>query len=101
MLPAPFPLESEVDIDNDYEGEFYVRVSCSDRLGIVKSVGEAAEGAGVSIHAILQNSIESHANIDFVVTTETCKLSQVSAFTKAIEGLDFALSSPVLMPLLK
>jgi hypothetical protein len=49
-----------------------------DALGIIKRVGELAEANGVSIHAILQNPIEDRDNVDFVVTTEPCRLSQAS-----------------------
>jgi len=100
QVPTPFPMETDIALDNDYDGEFYVRVNCRDRLGIIKSVGEAAEKAGVSVHAILQNPISNHENFDFVVTTERCKLSNVNAFAKAIEGADFALSMPLVMPIL-
>ena len=50
-----FPLSIEdIEINNDYEAKFYVRISCKDGLGIVRAAGEAAEQAGVSINAILQ-----------------------------------------------
>ena len=52
---SPFPLDAEsIAINNDYEGRFYVRINCSDGLGIVRSVGEAAELSAVSINSILQ-----------------------------------------------
>eukprot|EP01037_Dinobryon_pediforme_P017843 gene17843-18071_t len=67
---------SQTALDNDYLARFYIRIKCSDGLGIVRAVGEAAELTGVSIHAILQNPITNPNNVDFVVTTETVKLSQ-------------------------
>ena len=39
-----------------------------DSIGIIKSVGEKAEESDISIHAILQNPITSHDNLNFVVT---------------------------------
>lgn len=51
----PFPLnEDGIIIDNDYEAKFYVRIKCSDGLGIIRSVGEAAELSSVSVNSILQ-----------------------------------------------
>ena len=36
----PFPLESDaIQINNDYEARFYIRINCSDGIGIIKSVG--------------------------------------------------------------
>lgn len=35
---APFPLDGETafDIDNNYESKFYIRIKCSDELGIIR-----------------------------------------------------------------
>ena len=100
QVPAAFPLNNEVPINNDYDGEFYVRVNCADRLGIIKSVGEAAEISGVSINAILQNPITTYDDLNFVVTTEKCKLSQVTEFSKTLETFEFTKSSPMVMPIM-
>lgn len=98
----PFPLEyPSMVINNDYTACFYVRIRCKDGLGIVKAVGDAAEAAGVSINSILQNQITDPAKpIDFVVTTETCKLSQVSDFSAKVEKMSFASGAPLFMPML-
>ena len=39
----PFPLESAVPLNNDYSARFYIRIKCSDGLGIIRAVGQAAE----------------------------------------------------------
>lgn len=67
---------------------------------IDRAVGDAAEKTGVSIHAILQNPIINPNDLDFVVTTEEVALSNVVAFSKAVEKLDFALSTPLYMPMI-
>ena len=77
---SPFPLHSDLPVDNDYTARFYVRITCSDGLGIIRHIGDAAESSGVSINSVLQNPITNPALVDFVVTTEVCKLSQVQAF---------------------
>ena len=98
---APFPLESpSLQLNNDYTASFYVRIKCEDSLGIIGSVGKAAEAAGVSIHAILQLPIKSYSDVDFVVTTEEVKLSQVKEFASQISKMPFAKSMPLFMPLL-
>jgi hypothetical protein len=99
---VPFPLSgSSVDeIDNDYESAFYIRISFQDGLGIVRTIGELAESQGVSIHSILQQPITDRMAADTVVTTESCKLSQVEALCELIGREEFALSTPVFMPMI-
>jgi homoserine dehydrogenase len=98
--PKPFPLSSNIEIDNDYVSAFYIRISFQDGLGIIKTVGELAESQGVSIHSILQQPITDRMNADTVVTTEACKYSQVKALCELIEEADFVLNAPVFMPMI-
>jgi hypothetical protein len=67
---------------------------------MIRAVGEAAEKNGVSIHAILQNPIESHSNLDFVVTTELVQLSKVQGFANDISKMSFSKEYPLYMPIL-
>jgi len=97
---TPFPLQHEMTINNDYAARFYVRITCSDGLGIIRSVGETAEQNGISIHAVLQNPIDDPSNVDFVVTTDCVKLSQVQSFAQTISTLPFAKQIPLFMPIL-
>mmetsp|Transcript_7519 Transcript_7519/g.17167 ORF Transcript_7519/g.17167 Transcript_7519/m.17167 type:complete len:268 (-) Transcript_7519:234-1037(-) len=96
----PFPVSSDIALNNNYRSRFYVRIHCSDGLGIIRLVGTAAEESGVSIHAILQNPIDSHLSLDFVVTTELVNLSNVQAFARKITAMPFAKSTPVFMPMI-
>ncbi len=96
----PFPLESKIDIDNDYTSEFYIRVSFQDELGIIRRVGELAELSGVSICSVLQNPIKDRMMADFVITTEECKVSQVESLCKQIGKESFAHREPIFMPML-
>lgn len=96
----PFPLASDIPLKNDYTAEFYMRIKCSDGIGIIRRVGEAAEKLDISIHAILQNPITSRSNVDFVVTTENVALSQIQKFAAQIAKEPFALSPPFYMPIL-
>ena len=98
---SPFPMVSNsIDIDNDFESAFYIRISFQDGLGIIRSVGDLAESQGVSIHSILQQPITDRMAADTVVTTEACKFSRVKALCELIEKEDFALSAPVFFPMI-
>ena len=96
----PFPLSSNIEINNDYVSAFYIRISFQDGLGIVRTVGELAQTQGVSINSILQNPIMDRMNAATVVITEPCKLSQIQTLCQLIEEADFALSAPVFMPMI-
>ncbi len=92
---------ASIRIQHDFEGKFYVRIRICDGLGIIRSVGASAEDAGISINSILQLPIQNHQSVDFVVTTDNARLSQVQQFVKAIESLPFVLETPLFMPMLE
>ena len=95
-----FPLQSKIDVDCDYTAAFYVRIPFMDSIGIIRKVGELAEGSDVSIHSILQNPIVDRMEADFCLTTEECLLSQVKSLCNDLEQLDFVRAPPIFMPLL-
>lgn len=96
----PFPLESNIKIDNEYTSAFYIRVSFQDELGIIRKIGEFAETHGVSIASILQNPIKDRMMADFVITTEQCNVSQVESLCQQIGKQSFAHGEPIFMPML-
>lgn len=96
----PFPLdENNLEIDNNYEASFYIRINVKDNIGIIKSVGEKAAENNISIHSILQNPITSHSNLNFVLTTEKCFLNQIQKFIASLECCSYILSKPLFMPI--
>jgi len=97
----PFPMHSNIAINNDYNSAFYIRIPYIDGLGIVRAVGQLAEKHGVSVNSILQNPIDDKMVADCVVTTEECKLSQVMALCEDLGNEDFARATPLCMPLVR
>ncbi len=101
LIPSPaFGHTQSIRLQNDFEGKFYVRIRICDGLGIIRSVGASAEEAGISIDSILQLPIQDRKSVDFVVTTDNARLSQVEKFVAKIEMLDFVLEKPLYMPIL-
>jgi len=76
-------------VDKDYQGTFYVRITISDCVGIVRSVGEIAEKHNVSINQILQNKITDRSDCSFVVTTEEAAWTEVKGMTNDIQKQEF------------
>jgi hypothetical protein len=54
----------------------------------------------VSINSILQNPITNPEVVDFVVTTESCRLSEVQSFVYKVKSMSFSLRPPLLMSML-
>lgn len=102
VVKEAFPLEDggKTVINNDYSARFYLRVRCSDGLGIIRAVGQAAENCNVSINAILQNPIVDPKTVDFAIVTEEVKLSAVRAFAREIAAMPFAVGEPLYMNIL-
>eukprot|EP00612_Vaucheria_litorea_P006515 CAMPEP_0171474450 /NCGR_PEP_ID=MMETSP0946-20130122/2433_1 /TAXON_ID=109269 /ORGANISM="Vaucheria litorea, Strain CCMP2940" /LENGTH=439 /DNA_ID=CAMNT_0012004385 /DNA_START=81 /DNA_END=1400 /DNA_ORIENTATION=+ len=96
----PFPFDRDWELEKDFTGSFYLRITCRDELGIIKRVGGLAEENGVSIHAIHQNPIEDFENVDFVVTTEECHLSQVDKLCDSISKETWSKNRPLCLSLL-
>lgn len=98
--PVPFPRETSITLNHDYVSNFYVKVSVSDELGIMKTVGEMAEKNNVSINSVLQNNIVDKESVDFVVTTDHALLSEVEAMCQDLENCSFVRKKPFIMPIL-
>ena len=78
---SPFPLSSNIELNNDYVSAFYIRISFRDGLGIVRSVGDLAEQSGVSIHSILQQPITDRCAADTVIRDNYRVLCIVSGYS--------------------
>lgn len=101
FVSPPFPVaDTGLQCNSDYVSKFYIRIKCTDQLGIIGAVGQAAEESGVSIHAVLQNPIEDHENLNFVITTEPVNLSNIVTFVASITRREFVKGEPVYMPML-
>jgi len=99
-FPTPPSSPSPIILDHDYASRFYIRVSFQDELGIIRRIGELAEGCGVSIYSVLQNPMKDRMFADCVVTTEECRVSQVAELCKVIGEEAFSNFGPLFMPLL-
>ncbi|KAL8021139.1 putative homoserine dehydrogenase, NAD(P)-binding domain superfamily [Plasmopara halstedii] len=53
----PFKASVPLTLQPDYESHFYVRITITDCLGVIRHVGQLAEESGVSIYSILQAPI--------------------------------------------
>ena len=98
---SPFPPENPVKLESDFSARFYVRIKICDGVGIIRVIGGLAEEAGVSICAILQAPITDPSNVDFVVTTDQTKLSQVQKMCQNISKEKFVLEDPLHFPILE
>ena len=101
-LPArafPMPLDRSLVFDKDYSAQFYIRLNVCDQTGIIMTSGAICQKHDISIHAVLQNPIRDPSNVPFVITTETCRSSQIKKFCDDAEKEPWCLERPVVMPL--
>ncbi|RLN36931.1 hypothetical protein BBI17_008939 [Phytophthora kernoviae] len=96
----PFKADLPLTLQPDYEAHFYVRITITDGLGVIRHVGQLAEESGVSIYSILQAPIVDRANVQFVVTTETSLLSKVRSMCQKIAALPFVQEEPLYLPII-
>ena len=100
--PDPFPeAKAPPATKNSFDSAFYIRVSISDGIGIIASVGAAAEKNGVSINSVLQNPIVNREACEFCITTEITSLSAVEALCGEIEKISVVKGAPFFMPMLE
>ncbi|KAI9920823.1 hypothetical protein PsorP6_001545 [Peronosclerospora sorghi] len=100
VITNPFKESKPLTLQPDYESHFYVRIKISDGLGIIRQVGQIAEESGVSIYSILQAPIVDRNNVQFVVTTDTSRLSKVRLMCEKIAALSFVQEEPLFLPIM-
>lgn len=83
---------------DDYESEFYLRFVVCDQVGILNVLTGRMAEAGISVFSILQVPITDKNRVPFCIFTEKCKRSQTVQLLKLIQGIDFLLEAPVILP---
>lgn len=101
QTPLPFNPPSENIFVNNYNSNFYLRLSYRDALGITRQCGEICEEFGVSIHSILQNPISSRDDAAFVIITEKVPVLSIKEVCAKIESLDWCRGPVFCMPVLR
>lgn len=98
---AAFPPPStELKLNPDFTGRFYIRINVADERGIIGTAGALCDKCGVSIHSVLQTPILDHSDLPFVITTELCNANQVRAFCTEVTKQSWCLREPFMMPIL-
>lgn len=96
----PFKATVPTALQPDYEAHFFVRISISDGVGIIRAIGQIAEQNHVSIYSILQAPIVDRKNVQFVVTTDQTLLSRVRTMCQEIAALPFVQEEPLFLPIM-
>lgn len=95
----PFVRHAQAPVVSEVRGRFYIRFLVCDALGIIRTLAQLAEAAGVSIHAVLQSPIVDSTRVPFVITTDVTTLSAVKIMCAGAEKQVFNLEKPLVMPL--
>jgi len=100
MPKMPFLLRQDLEVCDDFDGQFYIRIRVKDELGIIRKAGELCEKHGISVHAIYQEPWKDPTNMPFVLTTETTAHSNVEALCADLDQEPFTVVKTFHMPFL-
>eukprot|EP00922_Rhytidocystis_sp_ex-Travisia-forbesii_P066289 GHVS01098404.1.p1 GENE.GHVS01098404.1~~GHVS01098404.1.p1 ORF type:complete len:494 (+),score=53.46 GHVS01098404.1:160-1482(+) len=87
IFPPAFPPKQTAQrLERDFTTDFFIRFVVSDQCGVVHKIAGLFEKHKISIFSLLQTPITDPTRVPFVIVTDSCKLSQVSALCNEIEG---------------
>eukprot|EP00922_Rhytidocystis_sp_ex-Travisia-forbesii_P055249 GHVS01081828.1.p1 GENE.GHVS01081828.1~~GHVS01081828.1.p1 ORF type:complete len:470 (-),score=83.64 GHVS01081828.1:428-1837(-) len=86
VFPPAFPTaQTARRLETDFTADFFIRFVVSDQCGVVRRIAGLCEKHKISIFSLLQTPITDPTNVPFVIVTDSCKLSQVTAFCDEID----------------
>eukprot|EP00922_Rhytidocystis_sp_ex-Travisia-forbesii_P066288 GHVS01098403.1.p1 GENE.GHVS01098403.1~~GHVS01098403.1.p1 ORF type:complete len:442 (+),score=83.62 GHVS01098403.1:297-1622(+) len=85
-FPPAFPTAQIAQrLEKDFSTDFFIRFVVSDQCGVVHKIAGLCDKHKISIFSLLQTPITDPTCVPFVIVTDSCKLSQVSAFCNEID----------------
>ncbi len=82
---------------DDLQSPFYLRFEVDDEPGVLAQVASALGDRGVSVAQVVQHS---GAGVHIVILTHRAREGSVRAAARAVAGLGFSRSAPVVLPVL-
>ena len=82
---------------DDLQSPFYLRFEVDDEPGVLAQVARALGDRGVSVAQVVQHS---GAGVHIVILTHRAREGSVRAAARAVAGLGFSRSAPVVLPVL-
>ncbi len=85
----------------DPELPHYLRFVVRDRPGILASLAGAFSRHHINVDAVLQRPGYSKSQLPFVMTLEACQRGRLEMALAEIDGFDFLVDAPLILPILK
>jgi homoserine dehydrogenase len=82
---------------DELRSPFYLRFEVDDEPGVLAQVAHALAAEGVSVAQVVQHS---GRGVHIVILTHTAREGSVRAAARAVAGLGFSRSAPVVLPVL-
>lgn len=95
----PFSMEKNIELNMNYNRNFYIRLLVNDKIGIIKTIGDLFEKHLISIDSIQQIPITNVNKVPFVITTNNTSIQQIEKVCDEIKDLDFVLDEPLHIPI--
>ncbi len=83
------------EVSGEFFAPHYLRFIVDDKPGIVSAISGALAGVGANIDSILQRPGHPKHRLPFVVTTEPCLTSTITAAVTSIASMDCMLEPPL------
>jgi homoserine dehydrogenase len=99
--PATRPAAAATRVSSAFETPYYVRFTVVDRPGIIAALASVFAAHAINIDAILQEPGFPAENRPFIVSLDAAPSHVVDAALRDIDALDFHISPPVAMPILR
>ena len=97
--PVALPVRKRA-VTGEFKAPYYLRFIVRDKPGIVSAISGALAKVGANIDSILQRPGFPKDALPFVVTTEPCLTSTITAAVKAIHKMPSMLEPPLCMQML-
>lgn len=96
--PRLLPVGHAHEADESYP--FYIRLTVSDRPGIIAAVATILASWQISLDAVVQEPWQDRTHLPFVVTVEPTPFAIMERAFAELRALDFNTSPPLLLPIL-
>ena len=85
--------------EHHYDRRVFTFYQLIDGLGIIERIGALAKQNKISIDAVLQLPVGSQKSLPFVITTNECTASQVTALAAGLQKQKFVTKKPLVLPI--
>jgi homoserine dehydrogenase len=101
MKPANTLMKTDFKSLREWVGEFYIRISVQDEVGVIADLTSRLRDNSISIESLIQKSQSSDKPVSIITMTHTTQGCHVQDAMAQIAELPFVQGEPLVMPVLR